>query len=141
MRLAALKEAPHAFGSTYEREAPKGEQEWRGGLVSRTRFLAEVDGEAAGTVSGGSGSMPKEGAITAMWVDPRFRRRGIGELLIRAVLGWLKREGYRTVTLWVAAGNDEAERLYERNGFARTGESSLVSPDEDRLEHEMSREL
>jgi GNAT superfamily N-acetyltransferase len=141
VRLASLKEAPYAFGSTYDREEPMGEEHWRSGLVSRTRFLAEVDGEAAGTVSGGPESMPRTGAITAMWVGPRFRRIGIGDVLIKTVLDWLKAQGHRRAVLWVAAGNDGAERLYRRNGFVRTGESSLVRPEEDRLEFEMSRDL
>ena len=40
---------------------------------------------------------------------------------------------------WVTEVNAGAQRLYERNGFTRTGASQDVRPGE--LEHEMSRSL
>jgi GNAT superfamily N-acetyltransferase len=141
VRLAALHEAPYAFGSTYEREVELVEADWRRGLVSRTRFVAEVDGTVAGTVSGGDATTAGTAAITAMWVDPPFRRRGIGDVLIKHVLEWARGKGYRDVVLWVAEHNEDAERLYERNGFRRTGGVSEVGPNEARLEYEMARKI
>jgi GNAT superfamily N-acetyltransferase len=105
----------------------------------RTRFVAEIDGEVVGTVSGGDGKTSRAAAVTAMWVDPRFRRRGVGELLLASVLDWARADGYREVFLWVTEGNENAERLYVRHGFARTGQTEEVRPGE--LEHEMSRGL
>jgi GNAT superfamily N-acetyltransferase len=139
VRLAALEEAPYAFGSTYERELGATESTWRHGLEMRTRFVVEVDGEVVGTVSGGDGKSARVAAVTAMWVDPRFRRRGLGDLLLSTVLDWARAEGYREVALWVTEGNDSAERLYRRHGFERTGQTEEVRPRE--LEHEMSRSL
>jgi GNAT superfamily N-acetyltransferase len=141
VRLAALHEAPYAFGSTYEREVRFAEADWRRGLASRTRFVAEVDGEVAGTVSGGDSDSPGAAAVTAMWVDPRFRRRGIGDVLIKHVVEWATSQGYKDAVLWVADQNKSAERLYARNGFSRTGEVSEVRPGESRLEFEMARRL
>lgn len=74
-----------------------------------------------------------------MWVDPRFRRRGVGDTLVKHVLEHARRQGCGEVFLWVTAVNAGAERLYRRNGFARTGASQEVRPGE--LEHEMSRSL
>jgi GNAT superfamily N-acetyltransferase len=139
VRLAALKEAPYAFGSTYAREVDAPEATWRAGLQSRTRLVAEVDGAVVGTVSGGPGKDRTAGAVTAMWVDPGFRRRGIGDLLLTAVLNWLKAKGYRHAFLWVTDGNADAERLYLRHGFVRTGDSEHVRPGQ--LEFELSRQL
>ena len=139
VRLAALTEAPYAFGSTYAREVDAPEAMWRAGLQSRTRFVAELDGVVVGTVSGGPGKDRTAGAVTAMWVDPGFRNRGIGDLLLTTVLGWLKAQGYQHAFLWVSDGNANAERLYLRHGFARTGESEHVRP--EKLEFELSRAL
>jgi GNAT superfamily N-acetyltransferase len=139
VRLAALKEAPYAFGSTYERELEAPESVWRRGLETRTRFVAEVDGDVAGTVSGGPGKGRASAAVTAMWVDPRFRRQGIGDLLLRSVLEWIRSKKYREVYLWVTDGNDDAERLYLRHGFTRTGEAEQVRPGQ--LEFELFRKL
>ncbi len=141
MRLAALKEAPYAFGSTYEGEAGAGEDWWRQRLADRARFVAEVDGEAAGIVSGGDSAIEGTAAITTMWVDPRFRRQGVGNLLVKAVLEWARSDGYSHVLLWVTEGNLEAEKLYERNAFVRTGQVSTVRPGEARIEYEMGRRL
>jgi GNAT superfamily N-acetyltransferase len=141
VRLAALHEAPYAFGSTYEREVRFAEADWRRGLASRTRFVAEVDGQVAATVSGGDSDSPGAAAVTAMWVDPLFRRRGVGDVLIKHVLEWAASTGYTDAVLWVADQNESAERLYARNGFGRTGEVSEVRPGESRLEFEMARTL
>jgi GNAT superfamily N-acetyltransferase len=141
LRLAALTEAPYAFGSTYASESGFGEEWWRQRLVERTRFVAEVDGEAAGIVSGGESGLEGMAAVTTMWVDPNFRRQGVGELLVKSVLEWARSTGYSGVVLWVTEGNEQAEKLYERNGFVRTGQVSLVRAGEDRIEYEMGRKL
>lgn len=141
LRLAALKEAPYAFGSTYVAEVGFGEEWWRQRMADRARLVAEVDGEAAGIVSGGDSGTEGIAAITTMWVDPRFRRQGVGDVLVKAVLDWARSSGYTRVVLWVTEGNVQAERLYERNEFVRTGEVSLVRAGEDRIEYEMARRL
>jgi GNAT superfamily N-acetyltransferase len=141
LRLAALKEAPYAFGSTYESEVGAGEQSWRERLAGRTRFVAEVDGEGAGIVSGGDSSSEGTAAITSMWVAPAHRRQGVGDLLIKTVLEWARSNGYSDAVLWVTEGNASAEKLYERNAFARTGEVNRVRAGEDRIEYEMARRL
>ena len=139
MRLDALREAPYAFGSSYEREIGRPERQWRQALIDRTRFVAEVDGVVAGTVSGGDGDSHATAAMTAMWVDPRYRRRGIGDLLVKTVVEWARAAGYGAMLLWVADGNDAAERLYLRNGFTQTGGVQEIRP--GALEHEMSTRL
>ena len=139
VRLDALREAPYAFGSTHERELRFDDATWRRRVTERARFVAEVDGVVAATVSGGDGEVNGAAAMTAMWVDPRFRRQGVGDVLVKRLLEWATDEGYRQMFLWVTEVNAGAQRLYERNGFTRTGASQDVRPGE--LEHEMSRSL
>jgi len=139
VRLDALKEAPYAFGSTYDREAGFDDATWRRRVVDRTRFIVEVDGAVAGTVSGGDGEVHGVAAMTAMWVEPRYRRQGIGEVLVKTALEWARAKGYSRMFLWVTDINASAEHLYLRLGFVRTGASQEVRPGE--LEHEMSRSL
>lgn len=140
MRLDALREAPYAFGSTYDREVNLVEADWRRRIARRATFVAEVDGTAAGTVAAGdSDEVGGAAALIAMWVDPRYRRRGIGDLLVKTVIEWAAERGYGEVFLWVTAVNAAAERLYARNGFVRTGASQDVRPGE--LEYEMARRL
>ena len=103
--------------------------------------MAEVDGEAAGIVSGGDSGTEGTAAITTMWVDPKFRQQGVGDLLVKSVLEWARSNGYSRVVLWVTEGNEHAEKLYERNAFVRTGRVSLVRAGEERIEYEMGRKL
>lgn len=139
MRLDALQEAPYAFGSTHEREVGFDEATWRRRVTDRAVFVVELDGAVAGTVSGGDGEVNGAAAMIAMWVDPRYRRQGVGEVLVTTALEWAKRKGYSQMFLWVTDVNDRAEHLYARMGFARTGASQEVRLGE--LEHEMSRSL
>ena len=141
IRLAALQEAPYAFGSTYEGEVAASEESWRHRLTERARFVAEVDGVVVGTVGAGPGEFEGVGALTALWVDPRFRSRGVGTALVEAVLDWATDQGFSQVLLWVTEVNEKAQSLYERQGFARTGRSIEVRPREPGVEYEMTRVL
>lgn len=76
-----------------------------------------------------------------MWVDPRFRRRGVGDALVKHVVDWAAERDYDRVFLWVTDVNVAARRLYERNGFAPTGARQEVREGEPAMEYEMSRSL
>lgn len=106
-------------------------------MVARTRFMVELDGRPVGIAAGGDSSYRGAAALTSLWVDPAARGKGAGDLLVTTVVEWARRAGYEQVVLWVAEGNDHAERLYERNGFARTGELMR----DPQSEFEMGRRL
>ena len=136
-----MKEAPSAFGSTWERERDRTEEEWRNAVVSRTRFVAESDGQAVGMASVGEAGPGRAGSVTSFWVDPRARGKGVGDALLLATIESARAAGYGELFLWVVESNDHAQKLYERHGFKRTGATQLVRPGDDRLEYEMSRTL
>lgn len=141
MRLASLREAPYAFGSTFEAEVGAGEERWRAGISGRARFVAEAEGKVVGTVGGGESTLRGTAALTSLWVEPSARGRGVARILVDCVLDWAKESGYENVVLWVVGGNFGAERLYERRGFTRTGAVQNVRPGDARVEYEMSRAL
>jgi len=141
IRLAALKEAPYAFGSTYQREVEADELNWRSRLAGRAQFVAELlDGSAAGT-AGGIPSGDGSASLISVWVRPESRGTGAGDSLVEAVLEWARAGRFPAVRLWVTTGNDAAERLYVRHGFVRTGAVKPVIEGEDRTELEMIRVL
>ncbi|MBO0867055.1 MAG: GNAT family N-acetyltransferase [Micromonosporaceae bacterium] len=78
--------------------------------------------------------------LMSMWVAPRARGRGVGELLIAAVADWAALAGARTMLLAVAEGNTAAERLYRRAGFLPTGAQAEM-PDGIRRERVMAKPL
>ena len=135
-----MKDAPYAFGSKYEREVNAGEDKWRSRLAGRSQFVAEVDGDVAGT-AGGIASDDASAELISMWVAPSARGKGVGEMLVHVVLDWARDEGHPAVRLWVTEGNVAAERLYLRCGFARTGAAQPVFPGEPSMEFEMERVL
>jgi GNAT superfamily N-acetyltransferase len=53
-------------------------------------------------------------------VDPVHRGRGVGRLLLNAVLAYLKARGAPRVVLSTAEGNQAAQRLFASMGFRRT---------------------
>lgn len=116
------------------------EDNWRHRLAGTSQFVAEVDGNVAGT-AGGIASEDASAMLISMWVAPAARGTGVGELLVQAVLDWARDEGYPAVRLWVTEGNVAAERLYLRCGFVRTGATQPVFPGEPRMELEMERVL
>ena len=136
LRLAALADAPDAFGSTLADAIRNTEADWRRRLEDAACFIAGVDGRdaglAAGIVDGGRAE------LVSMWIDPRHRGAGLADLLVDAVVGWARAAGFDELRLWVADGNERARRLYLRHGFALTADAQPVRDDTpDRLEHGM----
>jgi ribosomal protein S18 acetylase RimI-like enzyme len=130
-------EAPYAFSARYEDEKERTEADWRAKVAGWTRFVLELEGRAVGMVSGGPSNYAGAAVLTSLWVDPTARGRGMGDRLVQAVVDWSKGMGFGQLLLLVAEGNAPAERLYERNGFTRTGEV-IHQP---RHEFEMSKTL
>lgn len=150
IRLAALSDAPDAFGSTYAEQVAFTKQDWLERISDSPRFLAFLDHEdeepnqaqePSGLV-GGYLSEPGVVELISMWVHPRGRGRGVGEALIDAILAWA-RDDQRAATLhlWVTETNKPAIRLYERKGFTPTGERQPLPSNPDLPEIAMSRKL
>ena len=128
IRLEALRDAPTAFGSTYEREATRGEADWRLRIARGGTFLAFIPASAcepAGLI-GGYQEDPVTAELVSMYVRPRARGHGVGEALVATVIAWARNKSAAEVRLWVTETNAPARALYERCGFAPTGERQPV---------------
>jgi GNAT superfamily N-acetyltransferase len=143
VRLAALAESPGAYCSTLAGEQAKTEADWRARLDRGATFAARAAGRHVGIATGVPGERDGHAELVGMWVDPAWRRQGVGRLLVQVVIDWAVAEArFRDIALWVAADNPGAEALYAGHGFRRTGAAESMRPDEpDRLIHEMSRAL
>ena len=140
--MAALRDAPEAFGSTAADAEKLDEQEWRRRLEQRAVFIGEVTNQRVGLVAGIGGEEPRMAELVSMWVAPAWRGHGVGDHLVEAVLAWAADEGFTGVQLWVAEGNTRAERLYARHGFEPTGRIQPMDGEgAARLEFEMRRKL
>ena len=144
VRLRALRESPTAFSSTYERESQFPDEEWVsraqrwGGQGTDTIFLAFDGGAACGII--GSYAEPgdrRRGQVVSMWVDPAYRRAGVGKALVDAVVDWNRLLGMREIALMVTSVNSGAIAFYERLGFAKTGVTQQYPNDPAITEFEM----
>jgi GNAT superfamily N-acetyltransferase len=124
VRLAALQDAPRAFGSSYEREIAFTEDDWLSRITRGVSFFAYTGGPSSAPVGivGALESRPRAAELVSMWVHPQARGRGVGGALVETVLQWARAEGHDLVHLWVTEANNPARCLYERCGFALTGE-------------------
>ncbi len=144
IRLEALRDAPSAFGSTYEGEVVCGEAHWRdrisrGGTI--LAYLPDVSASEPAGLIGGYQEDPVTVHLVSMYVRPRGRGRGVGEALVATVIGWARDKNATHVRLWVTETNSRARALYERCGFAPTGERQPLPSDPSLGEVAMARPL
>lgn len=89
----------------------------------RILFVAEEDGEVAGTVQldlDTPPNQPHRGEVTKLLVRPSFRRRGIARRLMLALEERAKALNKSLITLDTRSG-DAAEPLYRSLGFIEAG--------------------
>lgn len=145
LRLAALAEAPHAFGSRLADWQGNGDraERWRDRLElpGSYNLIALFDGQPVGMASGVSTDEPGVVELISMWVSPAARGRGVGDRLIQAVEQWARQGQAKVLRLSVMQGNEAAERLYRRCGFVGTGVPGEVMPDGVRHEDVLEKAL
>ncbi|MEB3176894.1 MAG: GNAT family N-acetyltransferase [Synechococcus sp.] len=73
--------------------------------------------------------------LMLLLVDPRWRRQGLGTVLLQALISAAAQQGCQGVSLEVAAGNEAARGLYKklgfttsakRRGYYRNGDDALL---------------
>ncbi len=94
-------------------------------------LVAMEDERVAGYV--GSQSVEGEADMMNVAVHPDFRRQGVGEALVNALVAQLEKRGVHSLTLEVRVSNESAICLYEKLGFAQVGlrKSYYRHPKED----------
>jgi ribosomal protein S18 acetylase RimI-like enzyme len=147
VRLRALQDAPHAFGSTYAKESQFADSDWikrveRWNGESGAGFLA-IDQDSACGIAGSflDQNDPARAHLISMWTAPTHRQRGIGRLLVNHVLNWARSRNARILQLMVTSNNEPAIRFYQRLGFVRTGRTEPYPNDPAVIEYEMSRPI
>jgi GNAT superfamily N-acetyltransferase len=128
LRLHALRDAPDAFGSTLAREEAFPEDEWAQRLEraakSPTELPLVVEDDARPIGLAWACIDPDDAEVAALyqvWVDPMYRRRGVGRLVIDSALDWARSSGVRQMLLSVALGPGSALDFYRHLGFVEIG--------------------
>ena len=97
-------------------------------------WLVAMEGDRlAGYV--GSQSVLDEADMMNIAVHPDFRRRGVAQSLVEALVAGLKEKNVRCLTLEVRASNEPAIALYQKLGFVQVGRRPKYyrNPREDAL--------
>jgi len=81
------------------------------------------------------------GRVGGMWVDPAWRRRGVGRALLEGVVAWAGERGLGRLGLWAPAHSPAAIALYTRGGFRKTGKRRAIPTNPSLWIVAMEREL
>ena len=141
IRLAALKDAPDAFATTYEAAVARTDESWRKQAEvaangdDRAIFIAFADGEAVGLAGlHPDGNDPNLCELVQVWVAPAFRGKGLANQLIDAAVDWARKNRFRTVKAVVAKDNHRALPFYRKCGFTQTTSDPQLPVQEFTLE-------
>lgn len=69
-------------------------------------------GYCISTVNSGS-----VGEISSLYIEPEYRKYGIGDELIKRAIKWLEDSNVNKKIIGVAVGNEDVIKFYERYGF------------------------
>ena len=118
-RLAALLDAPTAFGASHASAAVFSDDDWRQRAIPTPRraFFLAFDGAQpiglAAQVVAGNG----ECHLIAMWVHPQYRGLAVAQGLVDAVKRRAVDNGHARLVLDVAPENARAAAFYQKQGF------------------------
>ncbi len=87
-------------------------------------FLVYDDGIVKGVINRSNSEYEAE--VCEFYVEPFFKRNGVGYELMDALVKEAKAEGKKRIFLWVIKENLTARSFYEKNGFVPTGEEQLI---------------
>jgi RimJ/RimL family protein N-acetyltransferase len=125
LRLAALRDAPEAFCTTYAQALEHDEAHWRAWPRDGAAFVAFLDGAPVGMVGvTAPPQRPGWAELFAMWVAPAARGTGTVGALIDTAGAWAVLRSCTSIELAVMVGNDRATRAYARHGFMQVGVGS-----------------
>lgn len=129
MRLAALRESPEAFVSSYDEEKDYDEDFWRLRMSRSTRLVAVQDTQPVGIVSIGQSSDEDVAELFGMWVEPTLRGAGVARALTEEAARHAQATGHRALQLWVPSDNGRAVAFFSGHGFRPTDERRPMHTD------------
>lgn len=125
VRTRAVADAPYAFSTTLARTLGRSDDEWQRLTRQRasdpnqvTYFAFDVDrpcGMSACILTEGDAEMQQ------VWVDPDYRRRGVGDALVEFAQTWSKSHGVKCLKVGVFDDNVGAVQFYLNAGFQDVG--------------------
>ncbi len=122
LRLEALALHPDAYGSTHDDWSGRPLADFAARLTDGHVLAAFLGGDLVGSMAlDASDADPKRGELTAVYVRPEFRGRGIAKRLLRRAASSAKSAGMTHLTLTVAEANETAFAFYTAHKFIPDG--------------------
>jgi ribosomal protein S18 acetylase RimI-like enzyme len=113
----------------------KREKKWREILSNSEKntqtYVAELDGKVAGFCSVGccrdKDMGPEVGELWGIYVDKDSMAKGVGSVLLKEGLDYLRKHRYTKATLWVLSSNQQAREWYEPKKWKIEGKTQIDS--------------
>jgi len=148
LRLEALRDAPRSFRDTYSEIAVNPSSYWDELTRSVTEpgqnvaLLAYEEDKPVGLVFGLIDHLQgNDGRVGGMWVDPMWRRRGIGAALLQEIARWARERGFERLKLWCVVDSGGPASFYRKLGFQVTGNQESLSAESTLRVAEMELKL
>ncbi|MEC5144320.1 bifunctional helix-turn-helix transcriptional regulator/GNAT family N-acetyltransferase [Chitinophaga sp. 212800010-3] len=103
-------------------------------------FLAIADGRIIGSVAI-LGASRHQAQLRWFLIDPEYRGRGLGKMLLQEALSCCREKGYQKVYLMTTSLQETAAVLYKKAGFRKTGEKLLQQWGTELFEQRFELEL
>jgi len=122
VRLAALLDAPTAFGVTHASAAAYADADWqqRAASSAQRAYVLAFDGNNPVGIAAHAVSGEGECHLLAMWVAPAWRGSDAATRLVALVKQRAMAGGHARMVLDVAPENARAAAFYQRQGFVFT---------------------
>ncbi|GEB44880.1 phosphinothricin acetyltransferase [Microbacterium sp. AG157] len=118
--------------ATFETEPPATWDDFDTGKLAAHRFVAVIDGRVVGwaAVSAVSSRCVYRGVVEhSVYVEADARGRGIGHLLVEAVIASTEGDGVWTIQSSIFADNHASLALHARHGFRTVGFRERIARD------------
>jgi RimJ/RimL family protein N-acetyltransferase len=119
LRLAALKDAPYAFGAKHEDELLISDSQWQDRLKYTHWCFVVADGVDIGLLAVDKADKDRNSDcwLSSWWINDAFRGQGVAELMMKWVIKLSQENDWKIIGLGVWPENLRARNAYKKLGF------------------------
>jgi RimJ/RimL family protein N-acetyltransferase len=119
VRLAALKDAPDAFGAKHEDELLFSDSQWQDRLKYTYWCFVVADGVDIGLLAVDRADKDRNSDcwLSSWWISDTFRGQGVSQLMMDWVIKLSRENDWKIIGLGVWPENLRARSAYKKLGF------------------------
>lgn len=141
LRIAALTDAPYAFGAKLEDVLKEPSEKFAVDAARHSEsdtsasFIAFSEAEPIGTIGAFFEQPSHRAFICSLWVKGSFRGGAISQKLLQIAIDWLSERGATECYAWVSDLNKRAIGFYIKHQFLNSGSFQPLPSNPEHLEH------